>query len=173
MAGDCCLFNETAYETCTECACLYDPVEIMSSAQYFPIDKCLHKFTGAFNDGFCHDELNTEECEYDGGDCCLPNVYTDACQECQCKDPSIKGIIKSEKGCGLLTKEELVDVKYCKDYLNVPECQYSNGQCCGEAVLHFCDECKCKDPRNTEMRSMCLLLKRVLASITIFFHCRH
>lgn len=145
----------------------------MSSAKYFPNDTCLHKFTGAFKDGFCHDELNNENCDYDGGDCCLPTVYTDVCQECKCKDPGVKGLAKTEKGCGLLTKEELDDVKYCKDYLNVPECQYSNGQCCGKAVLHFCDECKCKDPRNTEMRGMCL--GRVAACKNPFFEffCRH
>ena len=43
-------------------------------------------------------------------------------------------------------------VDVCKDELNNPQCQYSNGHCCGEAILHFCTDCECKDPRNTQMR---------------------
>ena len=33
------------------------------------------------------------ECDYDGGDCCSPVVYTNVCNECQCHDTSIKGNI--------------------------------------------------------------------------------
>ena len=57
--GDCCLFNEDAYESCRYCECKYDPVEIMSDARHYPTDSCLHRNTGAYQDGFCHDELNT------------------------------------------------------------------------------------------------------------------
>ena len=45
-------------------------------------------------------------------------------------------------------------VDVCKDELNNPQCQYSNGHCCGESILHFCTDCECKDPRNTQMRGM-------------------
>ena len=34
--------------------------------------------------GFCNDETNIAECNYDGGDCCLINVNTDSCSECNC-----------------------------------------------------------------------------------------
>jgi hypothetical protein len=57
--GDCCLFNEDAYESCRYCECKYDPVEIMSDARHYPTDSCLYRNTGAYQDGFCHDELNT------------------------------------------------------------------------------------------------------------------
>mgnify|MGYP007023054526 FL=1 len=43
-------------------------------------------------------------------------------------------------------------IDVCKDELNNPQCQYSNGHCCGEAILHFCTDCECKDPRNTQTR---------------------
>ena len=89
--GDCCLFNDDAFKSCTICECLYDPVEIMSNARHYPQDVCLYKDTGAYQDGFCHDELNTAECNYDGGDCCSSIVYTNVCNKCQCHDPSIKG----------------------------------------------------------------------------------
>jgi len=37
--------------------------------------------------GWCTDESNTEECQWDGGDCCLEDAYTkDYCDECECKE---------------------------------------------------------------------------------------
>ena len=34
--------------------------------------------------GYCDDENNNDECNFDGGDCCLDNVLTDYCTKCQC-----------------------------------------------------------------------------------------
>ena len=36
-------------------------------------------------DGFCDDDTNTPECNFDNGDCCGCNVNTDYCATCQCK----------------------------------------------------------------------------------------
>ena len=47
---------------------------------------------------------------------------------------------------------QISNVAVCKDELNTPQCEYSNGQCCGDVRLHFCSECHCKDPRNKEKR---------------------
>ena len=58
------------------------------------------------------------------------------------------GITKKEMSCG----KAISKIDVCKDELNNPQCQYSNGHCCGEAILHFCTDCECKDPRNTQMR---------------------
>merc|ERR1711962_26814 len=38
-------------------------------------------------DGECDDINNTEECQWDGGDCCGDNVVTDHCSACECLDP--------------------------------------------------------------------------------------
>ena len=35
-------------------------------------------------DGWCDDETNNEGCDFDGGDCCLDEIYTDYCLECLC-----------------------------------------------------------------------------------------
>ena len=35
-------------------------------------------------DDYCDDGNNNQECNYDGGDCCGPNVNTQYCTECQC-----------------------------------------------------------------------------------------
>ena len=35
--------------------------------------------------GYCNDETNSLECNYDGGDCCLGSgLDTQYCTECQC-----------------------------------------------------------------------------------------
>ena len=39
--------------------------------------------TGQVSNGFCNDEANIADCNYDGGDCCV-NVNTDYCSECNC-----------------------------------------------------------------------------------------
>ena len=36
ISGDCCLLNDDAFQKCSDCECLYDPVEIMSTAKQFP-----------------------------------------------------------------------------------------------------------------------------------------
>ena len=35
-------------------------------------------------DGYCDDENNNIDCDYDGGDCCGPNTNTQYCSVCQC-----------------------------------------------------------------------------------------
>ena len=39
-------------------------------------------------EGQCDDEVNTPECNYDGGDCCGPNVNCLSYSDCECKDPN-------------------------------------------------------------------------------------
>ena len=38
-------------------------------------------------DGMCNDFMNTEDCSWDGGDCCGDHVSTMFCNDCQCLDP--------------------------------------------------------------------------------------
>ena len=35
-------------------------------------------------DGYCDDENNKEECNFDGGDCCLDEIDANYCTECIC-----------------------------------------------------------------------------------------
>jgi hypothetical protein len=69
--GDCCGYNINS-EHCTECTCFHQ-------------ETCLAGVTHVFvADGVCNDKTNNAECEYDGGDCCLMNVNTDSCSDCNC-----------------------------------------------------------------------------------------
>ena len=36
-------------------------------------------------DGYCDDDTNTLECNFDNGDCCGCSVNTDYCTTCQCR----------------------------------------------------------------------------------------
>ena len=58
-----------------------------------------------FRDGYCDDDLNVEECNYDGGDCCEDTCVDGMSYECganlyDCKDPWSKLISGGEGGRG-------------------------------------------------------------------------
>merc|ERR1711992_202397 len=53
-------------------------------------------------DGECDDINNTEECQWDGGDCCGDDVATDYCTICECLDPDFEETCEdnwSERRC--------------------------------------------------------------------------
>ena len=36
---------------------------------------------------------------------------------------------------------------YCDDGINTPECNYDNGDCCGDDIqTQYCSQCDCKNP---------------------------
>ena len=71
-------------------------------------------------DGFCNDEANNVDCNYDGGDCCL-NVNTERCYECNCY---------LEEFCAAGFIPYLVSDGYCNDEANNAGCNYDDGACC-------------------------------------------
>ena len=77
--GDCCLLenelecalkNGTAFETCPENPC------IISNSFCRPEE---------LGDGICQDHNNGAFCDYDMGDCCLPDTEDHPCCGCNCK----------------------------------------------------------------------------------------
>ena len=42
-------------------------------------------------DGHCDDSTNEPQCDFDGGDCCLPNKTMEYCQVCLCYAENPKG----------------------------------------------------------------------------------
>ena len=84
--------------------------------------------------GWCQDEYNIEDCDWDGGDCCpntcppgvklRPNtVWTYECAwkaPYNCKDPYNHECTGSNNQIG---------DGVCRRDLNVPECHYDGGDC--------------------------------------------
>ena len=100
-------------------------------------------------DGFCDDEYNIAECNFDGGDCCGPNVQTNWCDVCECKQPvttqpvtTVVVTTPSQQGCQV---PSWVEDGYCDDENNFADCDFDGGDCCGPNVNTFyCTACECK-----------------------------
>ena len=107
---------------CIECTCHHE-------------DNCVLGYTpSVVGDGFCNDETNTENCNYDGGDCCGYNVNADFCSDCKCyvNETCVAGT------------HPLVGDGLCNDETNNEICSYDGGDCCGyNTNTNFCSDCKC------------------------------
>ena len=118
--GDCCGHNiNTKY--CTECKCLHQ-------------ETCLAGVNHALvGNGFCNDETNIPECNYDGGDCCGPCIDLEYCSECACFGGMLTdGITNPLIGNGI-----------CNDAMNNETCSYDGGDCCVNINTANCSECNC------------------------------
>mgnify|MGYP001295753375 CR=1 FL=1 len=84
--------------------------------------------------GFCNDETNNPDCNYDGGDCCVVNANTNSCSDCVCH------LIET---CAA-GYHPLVGNGFCNDGTNIAECDYDDGDCCGYNITsEHCTECTC------------------------------
>jgi hypothetical protein len=122
---------------CTDCLCL-DCTETCATACSNPVWQ---------GDGFCDDNNNHCGCDWDGGDCCgadmgLTYAY---CLECACRDP--------ESACptsGTCSNAAWVGDGFCDDGNNNCNCDWDNGDCCGEngkqLQYAYCSSCACADP---------------------------
>ena len=68
-------------------------------------------------DGFCNDEVNREECNFDGGDCCGACILTDYCTNCTCL-----GNITY-----VAVPNALIGNDICNDELYTEECKNNGG----------------------------------------------
>ena len=153
--GDCCTTDISAVNViyCTECKCLEPetttistPTTIIETTTTIDLEPCYN--VNWIDDGYCDDLTNTQNCNYDGGDCCGSNVNTQYCTECQC----INGGNGGESTTSIITTNDLgvcsnigwVGDGYCDDSTNNPECNYDGGDCCGYNVnTQFCTFCQC------------------------------
>ena len=83
--------------------------------------------------GFCNDETNSPDCNYDGGDCCVVNANTNSCSECVCH------LIET---CAA-GYHPLVGNGFCNDDTNIAECDYDGGDCCVNVNTDSCSDCNC------------------------------
>ena len=105
--------------SCSECNCHF-------------IETCVGGYHPLVGNGFCEDEINIAECDYDGGDCC-GCVITEHCEDCACL-----GNINS----GEITNP-LVGNSLCNDEMNNPNCNYDGGDCCVNVNPDSCSDCSC------------------------------
>ncbi|CAM9810371.1 unnamed protein product, partial [Ectocarpus sp. 12 AP-2014] len=106
------------------------------------LTSCTYDDTG-LGDGLCSSVTNTEECGYDGGDCCecTCQAVEDDDYKCgptyQCLDPTAS--CYGDEGSNPYPSCEdivLVGNGYCDLDSNIEECGYDGGDCC---------ECTCED----------------------------
>ena len=112
--------------------------------------------------GFCNDETNNEDCNYDGGDCCVVNTNTNSCSECECHiietcaagyHPLVRnGFCNAETniakcdfdGGDCCPNPDMVGNAICNDETNNLGCDYDGGDCCLMNMdTSSCSECNC------------------------------
>ena len=98
---------------------------------------CVHEEW--IGDGYCNDETNNADCNYDDGDCCGSCVNKEYCSECSClSEVTVTGQLNPLIGNG-----------FCNPEINNAECMFDGLDCCGSDVnLIFCteqndSECSC------------------------------
>ena len=148
--GDCCGTNVNR-DFCSDCKCY----KVSCAAGIVP-----HPMVG---DGFCNDEANHFECNYDGGDCCGSCVVKLYCLDCECLGGDAgNGVTSPSIGDGICHEEnkiadcnydgldccsfstDLIGDGFCNDETNIPDCNYDGGDCCGSCVVKlFCSDCEC------------------------------
>ena len=62
-------------------------VDDSDSSPSFDLENC--QKPEEVGDGICDDELNNEQCLFDGGDCCLAKIDCSYCAECHCVKTSM------------------------------------------------------------------------------------
>ena len=118
-------------------------------------------YVALVNNGFCNDETNNEDCNYDGGDCCVVDANTDSCSECACYlretcaagyHPLVgNGFCNDDTniaecdfdGGDCCSNLNMVGDDFCNDENNNPECTYDGGDCCVNVHTDSCSDCNC------------------------------
>ena len=99
---------------------------------------CPSKSKQWIGDGYCEDENNIFECNFDGGDCCTDTEHLH-CTECLCKTNGDEE--DTPKTCDM---HEWIGDGVCDDENNVLECDYDGGDCCDDtADKTYCTVCEC------------------------------
>eukprot|EP00903_Cladosiphon_okamuranus_P014618 g13556.t1 len=116
-------------------------------------------FVGGIGDGYCNEENNNAECNYDGGDCCectcvapprnddyyvyADDPYVGCGAGFACIDPNAPCVNDDDITVDLIDICDTVRMAnaFCDQDLNTPECNYDGGDCCS---------CTCEDKPNQE-----------------------
>ena len=78
--------------------------------------------------------MNSAQCNFDQGDCCLFNITTNQCTNCTCH-------VLETCAAGY---HPLVGDGFCDDITNNELCNFDGGDCCGSCIItDFCTNCSC------------------------------
>ena len=94
---------------CSDCKCYFN-------------ETCIAGTHPLVADGFCNDETNNADCNYDGGDCCGSCILNNQCTECACLGGA--DVINALIGNG-----------FCNDETNNADCYYDGGDCCKSKTM--------------------------------------
>lgn len=120
-----------------------DKIECVTS-----LDNCPHQHY-KHGDGFCDDDMNIPECDYDGQDCCRESVIDYFCIDCRCYESGCEGNRIDGKNETTTTSpldgggSDAQNVSYCirpqwvgdgecDQVCNTEWCEFDGGDCEGE-----------------------------------------
>lgn len=116
---------------CLLCYCLWDHTRHLSKIDF----ECTGERIG---DGFCNDNCNVEEFQYDDKDCCTDFIRSEQCIDCVCHFDGIRH--SDEYECST----HRIGNHRCEDECNTEYFDYDQFDCC---TLHinkdYCSECVC------------------------------
>ena len=107
--------------------------------------------------GLCDDVFNRPECDFDGGDCCLPTINEFHCLKCVCLNEetyttikpwwltSTQPPIECELNHYLFLEFDDIGDGICNDYLNHKACNFDGGDCCFGIKGLECSRCECRN----------------------------
>ncbi len=151
-SGDCCLESPDCDDYCSEeeCFCHVTGRSHCHVPCIIP-DFLTHEH---FSDGECDGYLNTNECSYDGGDCCLEESNCRHCDDrCVCHETGLSHCTSDPEWDKLLidlanctSNIDYLSDSYCDFELNNNECLFDGGDCCLEKSNCInCDNCICHE----------------------------
>ena len=162
--GDCCLEPVIKDDYCIDCICHLDGTRHPSkntestttllpsttlefttistsianttaSMSFYP--NCEPGYLEWIGDGSCDDSTNIEDCNFDGGDCCLEFVVKDFCYECCCHQDECASKTSTTTEANLFCPTCIhshgmylyLGDTVCDNFLNTEECCYDYGDC--------------------------------------------
>ena len=141
--GDCC-DPYSFFFLCHHCVCFHMPKPEVF-IDYEPPKRCEFNQKSRIANGICEDDVNVEQCEFDGGDCCNPDSNIYFCNDCLCIQSHTE--VNEEWVSQCPWYPWLVGDGNCDDFLNHPGCYHDKGDCCQADASHqFCQDCQCLVP---------------------------
>ena len=157
--GDCC-DPYSFFFMCHHCVCFNMPNLDVFGEGFIddePPKRCESKQKSRIANGICEDDVNVEECDYDGGDCCSQDSNINFCDDCLCIQPHNEVTEEWVSQCPWYPW--LVGDGNCDDFLNHQGCYHDKGDCCDAYASHqFCQDCQCLIPmgdHHLEVTSNC------------------